>query len=50
MIFHDQTLHGMADLKPQSLEEMSRISGVGEAKLKKYGEIFLESIIAFDDK
>ena len=26
-----QTLHGMADLKPQSLEEMSRISGVGDA-------------------
>jgi len=29
---------------PQTLEEMLAISGVGQAKLEKYGEIFLEAI------
>ncbi|NQY78868.1 MAG: DNA helicase RecQ [Candidatus Caenarcaniphilales bacterium] len=42
MVFHDATLHAMAQTKPQSLNEMSKISGVGDAKLKKYGQIFLK--------
>ena len=44
IIFHDKTLMEMAHKKPSSLEEMGKISGVGETKLKKYGKAFLEKI------
>ena len=44
IIFHDKTLIEMAKIRPQSLQEMSKISGVGEAKKEKYGEIFLAII------
>lgn len=42
IIFHDKTLLEMVSLMPKNLEDMSRISGIGESKLKKYGDIFLE--------
>ncbi|MFN8613308.1 MAG: DNA helicase RecQ [Vulcanimicrobiota bacterium] len=44
VIFHDSTLYEMAERKPTSLEEMRRISGVGESKLNRYGETFLQAI------
>jgi ATP-dependent DNA helicase RecQ len=44
VIFHDKTLHAMAALKPASLDEMAGISGVGEAKLVRYGQTFLDVI------
>lgn len=44
VIFHDSTLLEMYQEKPVSLEAMSRISGVGQAKLDKYGEDFLAVI------
>ena len=31
--------------RPGSLEEMAGISGVGEAKLQRYGEAFLEVLL-----
>jgi len=43
-VFHDSTLREMATRLPQTLEEMLTISGIGQAKLEKYGEIFLEEI------
>ncbi len=47
VIFHDSTLQAMAEMKPSSLKEMSRISGVGEHKLENYGQIFLDVIQNF---
>jgi ATP-dependent DNA helicase RecQ len=44
VIFHDRTLKEMTANKPKSLEEMAEISGVGESKLKKYGDAFLKVI------
>jgi ATP-dependent DNA helicase RecQ len=41
VIFHDKALLGMIAARPKNLDEMSKIEGVGEVKLKKYGEIFL---------
>jgi ATP-dependent DNA helicase RecQ len=38
----------MAALKPRSTEELLRISGVGQAKLARYGEAFLEVLVAGD--
>ncbi|KAF0186454.1 MAG: ATP-dependent DNA helicase RecQ [Alphaproteobacteria bacterium] len=37
VIFHDATLSAIADAKPKTLPDLGRISGVGEAKLKRYG-------------
>jgi ATP-dependent DNA helicase RecQ len=48
VIFHDTTLFGMLERKPRTLEELAEVSGVGAAKLEKYGEIFLETIAGLD--
>ncbi len=42
MIFSDATLHEMARLKPQTLEDLLSVSGVGQHKLTHYGQQFLE--------
>lgn len=42
VVFHDKTLLEMVKLKPKNSEELLRIGGVGEAKMRKYGEVFLE--------
>jgi len=42
LIFHDKTLIALVNAKPKKLEDMQQISGVGEEKFKKYGEMFLE--------
>ena len=41
VVFPDRTLIEMAALKPTTLDEMSRISGVGARKLERYGPTFL---------
>lgn len=43
-IFSDRTLNEMAYFFPHSQENLLRIHGVGQAKLDKYGEHFLEVI------
>lgn len=42
VIFHDATLMAMMEQRPQSLSQMSHISGVGAAKLDRFGGAFLE--------
>jgi ATP-dependent DNA helicase RecQ len=37
VVFHDQTLRSIAQLRPGSLEALRGISGVGERKLANYG-------------
>ena len=44
VIFHDSTLREMAELKPATLHALSRISGVGAAKLERYGAAFVEVV------
>ena len=44
VIFHDKTLVEMAIQKPSNTEEMALIPGVGEQKLKRYGNTFLEIV------
>ncbi len=44
MIFSDATLHAMAQQLPTSPEEFLSIPGVGEHKLRRYGERFLTLI------
>lgn len=47
IILSDATLQEMATYLPQSLQELSRISGFGEVKLARYGEAFLKDILAY---
>lgn len=42
VIFHDSTLLEILNHHPSSLTEMGRISGIGQAKLTRYGDAFLE--------
>ncbi|AXX96467.1 DNA helicase RecQ [Profundibacter amoris] len=44
IIFNDRTLIEMAQTRPQTLDEMAHIGGVGAKKLEKYGETFLQII------
>ncbi|GBG12694.1 ATP-dependent DNA helicase RecQ [Novimethylophilus kurashikiensis] len=42
VIFHDSTLLEILNNKPQTLAELGRISGIGQAKLSRYGDAFLQ--------
>ncbi len=44
IVFGDKTLRGMCVSKPTTKAEFLRINGVGEKKLKKFGEKFMEAI------
>jgi len=48
VVFSDATLAAMAARKPTTTEELLRISGVGQAKLARYGATFLAELIAAD--
>ena len=47
VIFHDRTLRDMLALKPASLDEMLAVSGIGQAKLERYGQAFLDELGAW---
>ena len=47
VVFHDSTLREIAELKPQSLTALERVSGVGAAKLDRYGAAFVEVVRSF---
>jgi ATP-dependent DNA helicase RecQ len=42
VVFHDSTLTAIAAARPSNLADLLRISGVGDSKLRKYGEEVLE--------
>jgi len=44
VIFHDATLQEMLKLRPATLADLAKISGVGEQKLARYGGAFLAEI------
>ncbi|PUA27717.1 MAG: DNA helicase RecQ [Cellvibrio sp. 79] len=41
VIFHDATLREMLEFRPLTPEQLRNITGVGESKLKRFGEEFL---------
>ena len=45
VIFTDRTLVEMAETRPNTLDGMARIGGVGAKKLERYGAAFLEVIV-----
>jgi DNA helicase-2/ATP-dependent DNA helicase PcrA len=46
VVFHDATLAEIAARRPASLQELAGISGVGPAKLERYGEELLAALLA----
>ena len=44
VVFPDKTLLDMVNLKPQTLDQMAMVHGVGAAKLEQYGEAFLSAV------
>ena len=44
VIFHDSTLQEILNQRPANLAELGNISGVGQAKLARYGEAFLRVV------
>ena len=50
VIFSDKTLAEMAAYYPQSITSLLTISGMGQVKLQRYGEAFLEIIQGYCDK
>ncbi|WP_372989911.1 DNA helicase RecQ [Sulfitobacter sp.] len=44
IIFNDRTLIEMAEKRPENLDAMARIGGVGSKKLESYGRAFLDVI------
>ncbi len=47
VIFHDATLRDMAKVRPDTLNALSRITGVGTRKLDAYGDAFMGVIMQF---
>ncbi|AZO10786.1 MULTISPECIES: DNA helicase RecQ [unclassified Mesorhizobium] len=46
VIFSDRTLIDMAERRPRDLHAFAEVNGVGEAKLREFGHIFLSAIAA----
>ncbi|HEX4298364.1 MAG TPA: DNA helicase RecQ [Devosia sp.] len=46
VIFHDTTLRAIATARPSGLEALGELPGVGQAKLDRYGDAFLQIVAA----
>lgn len=47
VVFNDATLADMVDKQPTDIDEIRRVSGVGEVKSVKYGNVFISAIRKF---
>ena len=48
VIFHDKTLRELAARKPQQVDDLAGISGIGEKKAERYGALFIDAIRQHD--
>jgi ATP-dependent DNA helicase RecQ len=44
VVFHDGTLRAVAAQRPRSLEALGQVSGIGAAKLERYGAALLQLV------
>ena len=49
IILHDATLREMLHARPQTLDQMALLPGIGQAKLERYGQQFLEVLIELQE-
>jgi len=50
VIFHNRTLAELCERRPETMEELAEISGIGENKLRKYGKILLDELNEYEHK
>jgi ATP-dependent DNA helicase RecQ len=50
VIFNDKSLREMTEKLPLTLDDFSRINGVGDSKLMRYGDVFTEVIKEYLDE
>ena len=48
VVFNDATLRGIAAVRPADVDQLAEISGVGAAKLERYGRAVLDVVAAAD--
>ena len=46
VVFHDRTLQELVAVRPGSMAELEQVSGIGKAKLERYGNALLEVLQA----
>ena len=44
VIFHDRTLRELLAVRPTTLDDMLEVTGIGQAKLERYGKTFLDEL------
>jgi len=44
VVFHDSTLREIAAARPRTFGELSTVNGVGDSKVRKYGDALLETV------
>ncbi len=49
-VLNDATLRELAAFKPRSISELSKISGLGESKTKRYGQNFIDIIVQYENE
>ncbi len=50
VIFHDATLAAIVEAQPDSMDALAEISGVGQHKLKRYGELVLDVLASLPER
>lgn len=50
VVFSDKTLREMASMQPRTLAQMQLVNGVGDYKLDKYGQKFLDVILQWQEE
>jgi ATP-dependent DNA helicase RecQ len=50
VIFSDATLRELARVRPSTLENMRLLYGIGDAKLREYGDRFLQVVVRFSQE
>ena len=48
-VFSDKTLRELAVVRPRTMEELKSVSGIGDAKARRYGRQFLSELSAFEE-
>ena len=49
MIFSDRSLQDMAKIKPQNKTELLQVTGIGKAKMERYGDIVINAISEYEN-
>ena len=48
-VFSDKTLRELAVVRPRTMDELKSVSGIGDAKARRYGKQFLSELSAFEE-